>query len=190
VDYLHRSRPLSEYREQDVPSTVVIAEYDPDWPVRFQEEMRLLQGQSGGSLHPIEHVGSTSVPALAAKPVVDILGGVSHISSVDTLIGPFKAVGYEYVPAYEDQMPNRRYFRKPISAKQRSVGFHLHIVEVGGDFWTKQLLFRDYLRANPSRANDYSSLKRRLAEEYRTDRLGYSQAKTEFILSTLKLAIT
>ena len=176
--YAPKVSPVSQYRDQYVPHAVVIAEYDPDWPVRFRAEKRLLQVTSNDSLHSVEHVGSTSVPALAAKPVIDIMGGVVRLTDADSLIESFEAIGYQYVPPDEDAIPDRRYFRKPICSVRQSAQFHLHVAEVGGEFWTKHLLFRDYLQGNPARANDYASLKRRLADEYKTDRLGYSQAKT------------
>lgn len=179
---------MSENRDPHVPNAVVIADYDPDWPVRFLAEKRVLQEASSDSLHRIEHVGSTSVPALAAKPVIDILGGVRSISDADSLVESFEEVGYQYVQAYEDQIPDRRYFRKPATAELLSTPFHLHVVEVGGEFWTRLLLFRDHLRNHPQVSEDYAVLKRRLAADYQTDRLGYSNAKTDFIVSTLNQA--
>ncbi len=179
---------MSENRQRSTPRAVVIADYDPGWPELFRAEERLLRETSGGLLNPVEHVGSTSVPGLAAKPVIDIMGGVRKLSDADALIEPLEAIGYQYIPTYEDQLPDRRYFRKPGRAEGRAAQFHLHVVEVGGDFWVRLLLFRQYLRSQPAVADEYASLKRRLAAQYGTDRLGYSEAKTDMILSILSQA--
>jgi GrpB-like predicted nucleotidyltransferase (UPF0157 family) len=94
-------------------------------------------------------------------------------------------LGYEYVPKYEAALPDRRYFRKP---KDRPRTHHVHIVERGGDFWTRHLVFRDRLRAKPQLAKRYEELKRAMAIEFRHDGLGYTKAKTEFIEGVLHQA--
>jgi GrpB-like predicted nucleotidyltransferase (UPF0157 family) len=157
--------------------------YDPRWPGLYEGEKWLLERHSDGRLIAIEHVGSTSVPGLAAKPLVDIMGGVISLADADALVEPYEAIGYQYVPEYEDQLPERRYFRKPSDLITRVTLFHLHVVEVDSEFWTRHLLFRDYLRSHPDVADEYAMLKRRLAVEYASDPLGYTDAKTDFIRS-------
>ena len=181
-------QPVSEHRQQYRPHPVVIADYDSGWPKVFLNETQLLQNATAGVLDPIEHVGSTSVPNLAAKPVIDIMGGVKSPDEADTLIDAIVGAGYQYVPAYEDSIPDRRYFRKPNRKERLSALFHLHVSPVDSDFWVKQIAFRDYLRTHSATKSNYEALKRRLASQYGEDRHGYSEAKTEFILSVLKLA--
>jgi GrpB-like predicted nucleotidyltransferase (UPF0157 family) len=160
---------------------VIIVDYDPNWPKVFEaEKARLLQA-SDGWIVAIEHAGSTSVPGLGAKPIIDILAGVRTLDEGRKTIEPLtKQLGYDYVPEYEQDMPERLYFHKhpPIGDQ-----FHLHMVEIGGAFWERHLLFRDYLRSRPETVQDYDRLKRKLAAEFGSNREGYIDAKTDFIQS-------
>jgi GrpB-like predicted nucleotidyltransferase (UPF0157 family) len=156
---------------------VVIADYDPHWPEMYEEERARIIDAIGTWLVDIQHVGSTSVPGMAAKPVVDIMPGVRTLDDDREFIGPMEALGYNFLPVDEDDIPERRYFRRGDPRL-----FHVHIAEIGGEFWNKHLAFRDYLRAHPDTAAEYATLKRRLAAEYGSDRLGYTNAKSEFIL--------
>lgn len=160
---------------------VVIADYDPRWPEMYEEERARIVEAIGDWLVDIQHVGSTSVPGLAAKPVVDIMPGIRTLDDDRHFIGPMEALGYSFLPVHEDDIPERRYFRRGDPRL-----FHVHIAEVGGDFWAKHLAFRDYLRAHPDLAAEYAALKRKLAAEYGSDRLGYTAAKSPFILGILE----
>ncbi|MHC4127843.1 MAG: GrpB family protein [Planctomycetota bacterium] len=161
---------------------VVIVPYDSDWPRQFEQERRLLAGVVPGPGAVIVHIGSTAVPGLGGKPVIDIMMGVPALADVERRIPDLEAQGYEYVPEFEVQLPERRYFRKPRAAAPTH---HLHCVVTGGDFWCKQLTFRDYLRAHPDAAAAYLELKQRLAARHRTDRVAFSEAKTGFVESVL-----
>lgn len=134
----------------------------------------------------VEHIGSTAVPNLGAKPIIDIMVAVSHLSDAEKCIEPLEHIGYDYVPEYEDSMPERRYFHKGEPPKEQH--YHLHMVELACDFWKRHLLFRDYLRTHPEIAQEYYELKKRLANEYRSDREGYTDAKTSFIQSVVSTA--
>lgn len=158
------------------PGPVRIVEYDPLWPVMYEAERRRIAEAIGPWLADIQHVGSTSVPGLAAKPVIDIMPGVRSLGDDRAFIGPMEALGYSYVPAGQDDIPDRRYFRR---GEPRL--FHVHVAEQGGDFWKRHLAFRDYLREHPETAAEYAALKRSLAARYGSDRLGYVNAKSEFI---------
>lgn len=160
---------------------IVIADYDPHWPRHFEAERDLIVRACGPEAFvAIEHIGSTAVPGLAAKPIIDIMAGVRALNLVTGLIGSLGSIGYQYVPEYEVDMPERRYFRKDVGGRR---AFHLHVVEHGGEFWERHLLFRDFLRTHPDAARAYERLKRALAAEYsaRSDRAGYTEAKTDFI---------
>jgi GrpB-like predicted nucleotidyltransferase (UPF0157 family) len=124
----------------------------------------------------VEHIGSTAVPGLGAKPVIDIMPGVRTPEDTNRCIAGLRRLGYEYVP--EDTIPDRLFFRKGYPERK----LHVHVVQVGGDFWVRHIAFRDYLRAHGDAANNYASLKRKLAAQYPHDSLAYTDAKSEFIL--------
>jgi GrpB-like predicted nucleotidyltransferase (UPF0157 family) len=167
------------------PDPVVIATYDPRWPQRFEVERASLADLFSGAGATIEHVGSTAVPGLGAKPKIDIMLGIGVLHDVELRIPSLASFGYEYVPELEVQLPERRYFRKPAEGERTH---HLHCVTRPSEFWRRHLLFRDYLRAHPDDARAYFQLKQRLASEHRTDRVAYTAAKSEFIESILDKA--
>ena len=160
---------------------VVVVEYDPSWPARYERERASIVEALGDVMEGvvgIEHVGSTAVPGLAAKPIIDIIVGVRELAAGERCVQPLEGIEYEYLG--EAGIPERLYFRK---GQPRS--HHLHMVEHRSEFWERHLLFRDLLRERPAVAREYEALKRELALQYRTDRLAYSEAKTPFIESAL-----
>ncbi len=167
--------------------SIQIARYDPRWPVLFEEERRSLERVFCDVPVVIEHVGSTAVPGLGAKPIVDMMLGVERLADVEARIRQIEQLGYGYVPEYEDHMPERRYFRRPRTPPQR---FHLHTVERTSDFWEHHLLFRDYLRLHSDVARKYYELKCELAERHRFDEIdSYTEAKTDFIEAAIDRAL-
>lgn len=160
---------------------VIIVDYDRGWPALYEDERRLIAGAIGPWLAGMEHIGSTSVAGLAAKPIIDIMVGVRTLDDAIHCIEPLAALGYVYKPELEATMPERRYFNKGPQSDHR----HLHMVEIGGTFWQEHLLFRDYLRTHPQTAAAYAALKRDLAVRFNRDRDGYTDAKTDFIQSVL-----
>jgi GrpB-like predicted nucleotidyltransferase (UPF0157 family) len=161
-----------------------IAEYDPNWPLLYEAERQNLMEAIGHYVAEIEHFGSTAVPGLAAKPVIDIIVGLRRLLDAQDRILPIEAMGYEYVPEFEDEFPNRRYFRK----LAHGIRTHqIHMVEIGTDFWNRHILFRDHLRSHPQTAADYAVLKKELAKKFENDREGYTNAKTDFIEGVLRL---
>ena len=164
--------------EQPVKEPVVIVEYDPRWPVMFEEEKTRLLGVIGHVVEQVEHVGSTAVPGLGAKPIIDILIGLRRLDDAAQCIAPLQSLGYQYVPEYEVELPERRYFRKGSPRTH-----HIHMVELTSGFWERHLLFRDYLCTHPETAREYYELKKALAAKFGSDRDGYTDAKTEFVRS-------
>jgi GrpB-like predicted nucleotidyltransferase (UPF0157 family) len=164
--------------------SVILVAYDPEWPYRFEQERSVLAAVFAGSEAAIEHVGSTAVPGLGSKPVIDIMVGVSALSEADRRIAILEDAGYEYVQAYESQLPERRYFRKPRFGPRL---YHLHCVVRDGEFWVRHIAFRDYLRAHPEAATAYYELKRELAA--RCSRKDYTDAKSPFIEGILASAL-
>ncbi|MBI1884852.1 MAG: GrpB family protein [Chloroflexi bacterium] len=157
---------------------VVVVPYDPRWPRRYEEERARILGVLAHVRIDVEHVGSTAVPGLGAKPVVDILIGLRELADGERWVKPLEGLGYEYKG--ELGIPGRLYFRRLV---RRRRAYQVHMVEKGSAFWERHLLFRNYLRDHPARARKYYELKVRLAEQYGTDREGYTEAKTDFIRS-------
>lgn len=156
---------------------ILIIDYSPVWRAMFEREKQLLETVLG-DFDVIEHIGSTSVVGLAAKPIIDIMIGLRDFSQAHELISSIQKSGYEYVPEYENVMPDRRYFKKVAAGTSTH---HIHMVETGGEFWQRHLLFRDFLRANPDVAEEYAALKRNLALLEWQDKNDYTEAKTVFI---------
>jgi len=157
-------------------SPVIIVPYNPRWPEFYEVEKELILSVLVDKVEAIEHAGSTAVPGLGAKPIIDIITGVGDLDISKECIGALAGIGYEYLPVTNPPIPERRYFRK-----REPHLFHLHMCVYRGSFWNELVLFRDYLRANPETAGEYYQLKKRLADKYGSDRLGYTEAKAEFI---------
>lgn len=164
--------------------SVILVAYDPDWPRRFEQERSVLAAVFAESEAAIEHVGSTAIPGLRAKPVIDILVGVSKLTEAEGRSAAVQAAGYEYVQKYETQLPERRYYRKPRLGPR---AYHLHCVVKDGDLWVRHLAFRNYLRAHPEAAAAYDELKRQLA--VRCSKEDYTDGKSPFIQAILASAL-
>lgn len=168
-----------------VNHAVIVADYDPQWVTLYEREKTNILAAIGNKVVAIEHIGSTAVPGLGAKPIIDILVGVLCLADADECIEPLKSIGYEYAPEHEAFEPERRYFRKgPVGARN----YHLHVTEVNSNLWRNHLLFRDYLRAHPEVARQYHELKRALAEKYRFNRPAYTNSKAPFVEAVLAQA--
>ena len=170
-----------------MPSTIPIevVPYDPRWPELYELEKASLLPAFGDSLCCIEHIGSTAVPGLAAKPVIDILAGVRSLLEAPIFIPALLALGYEYIQKHEAVFPERRYLHKIVNGRHTH---HLHIVEPESDFFKVQILFRDYLRTHPQDATRYADLKYHLAQKYRNDREAYTDGKSQLIQEILRAA--
>lgn len=166
-------------------STVVISPYSAEWPVCFRAVREELLSVFAPIEVAVEHIGSTAVPGLAAKPVIDVLLGARALADVESRIEPLGEHGYSYVQKYERELPMRRYFVKPAATSLR---VHLHAVELGSLLWQEHLAFRDALRTDATLSSRYQSLKLRLAEEFAADKSAYTVAKGPFIRSVLATA--
>lgn len=164
---------------------VILVPYTPSWRERFHEERRIL-AEVLPQHFVIEHIGSTAVVGLAAKPIIDIMIGANSLAEIEQVIPALERLGYEYLPQNEAAIPERRFLAKPIVRPRH---FHLHCVVLGGKFWREHLAFRDRLRADPALAQEYEALKLRLAQQFGDDRAGYTDAKSDFILEVVKQAM-
>ncbi len=169
---------------------VSLVSYDPVWPRMFAEEKRhLLDCLPSHVILRIEHFGSTAIPGLAAKPIVDMLVEVSSLEETKARIAPvLEAQGYDYfwrATHCEDGPPFYGWFIRRNSAGVRT--HHIHMVESDFEHWDR-LLFRDYLIADPKTAKEYETLKLSLAREYPNDRIAYTEGKTEFVVRVTQVA--
>lgn len=153
---------------------VEIVPYDPAWPVRFVGWRDTLAGALDSIAPRIEHVGSTSVPGLAAKPVIDIQVSVENLADESTYVTAIESVGVQ-LRSRDDE---HRFFR-PFAGRPRDV--HIHVCPGGSQWERRHLLFRDYLRADPTARESYTMAKAELASRWRDDRIAYADAKTEII---------
>ncbi len=160
---------------------VELVAYDPDWPRQFAAESRRLRTVLDPALViGIEHFGSTAVPGLIAKPIIDILIAVHSLERAKSdAVAPIRSLGYAY---WEDNpKADRMFFVKGMPPYGARRTHHVHITEPDGEMWQRRLAFRDYLRAHPDEAERYAALKRDLAKRYAADREEYTVAKTDYV---------
>ncbi len=134
----------------------------------------------------IEHIGSTAIPGLDAKPVVDVMAGLSSMADADPCVEPLVGLGYSYWA--EGAEPHHRLFVRFANPERTARTHNLHLVEAGSWYWEERLLFRDYLREHPETVLAYASLKRDLAGHHRNDREAYTAAKAGFVSEVVRLA--
>ncbi len=157
---------------------IEILPHDPHWYNIFEEEKKALSRILNNSLIDLHHIGSTSIPGIYAKPIIDILPVVDDIRHVDTLDEAFKSLGYEV--KREFGIPGRRFFTKRLNGKRT---FNVHIFQKGHADINRHLLFRDYMRVHPEDAEAYSNLKRTLVQNFPTDIEKYCWGKNDFVKS-------
>lgn len=163
--------------------TVVLKKHSPEWAKSFEEEKQRLLELAGDVVVDIQHIGSTAVPNLKAKPIIDMLMGVNSLSDVDSIKSLLEANVYEHRPNGSNEL--KALFVKGPEEKRTH---YLHITEVGSKVWDDDLAFRDYLRSHPKVVKKYKNLKRKLAEQYADTRELYTKGKAEFIEATIKTA--
>ena len=165
---------------------VIIADYDPNWPILYEEKKKVILKVIGSKIKAIEHVGSTSVPDLGAKPLIDILVGVENLDAANDCLRLLQnQLG---IIDYNAEPENSEWFYC-IGDKKRPEGnntLHLHLVLYPSKFWNKHLKFRDILRTHPDIAQAYYELKMELAKKFRTERMAYNKSKSSFIESVLE----
>ena len=164
-----------------VQPSIIVEPYDPTWPAKFETEKRVLRAVLAPWLAgTIEHIGSTAVPGLPAKPVIDIMGAVRDLPSSQPAIEALQPFNYSYFPYKAELM---HWFCKPTPASRTH---HLHLVPFESQLWRERLAFRDCLRSDPATRDAYTQLKLKLAAQFHDDREAYTEAKTDFIRSVLQ----
>jgi GrpB-like predicted nucleotidyltransferase (UPF0157 family) len=169
--------------ESESLESFTIADHDQRWPAIFAAERQALLA-CGCPLLLIEHFGSTAVPGLAAKPIIDLMAAVGSLGDEAAIVSPLLPRGYRVITT---GMRNRLMLRRLLQ-EPGAVAIHLHIVEMATWETRKERIFRDYLLSHPESAGRYAELKRRLAREYAGDSLGYTRAKTNFIQEAMDRA--
>lgn len=162
--------------------TITVVDYDPSWPVRFEELRATVWPVVADLATSIEHVGSTSVPGLAAKPVIDLDVVVRSRADVPTAVGRLTVLGYDHLG--DLGIIGREAFRPP----EGSPAHNLYVCRSDSPSLTNHLALRDHLRRHPEVALAYGTLKRRLAQQFPHDIDGYVAAKTDFIVAVLRAA--
>ena len=158
--------------------------YQSGWTEHFDREADLIRSTLGDKALQIEHVGSTSIPGMAAKPIIDIMVAVDKLARSSDLVLALDAIDYDYHPI--DTVTDRMFFAREIQPYIRT--HHLNLAQKGSEFWENQLLFRDYLRENDLLASGYIQLKKDFIEYYaRTNHLD-REWKSEFVAKVLELA--
>jgi len=162
-----------------------ILEYDPTWEVLAGRELRRIEHALRHVAERADHVGSTAVPGLAAKPIIDLQVSVGAIEPLARFVAPLEELGYVFVPAPES--PDYHFFAKP---PERPRTHHLHVCEVGSDHEFRHLAVRDFLRHHPDEAARYATLKRDILARHPHDRLAYIDGKHDFVTALERRAVS
>ncbi len=156
---------------------IELHDYDPVWPVLFERERRIIAPILGAHAVAIEHMGSTAIPGLQAKPVIDIIALVDHLGAALAAVAQLEATGYSFWRDNPDK--SKLYLAKGLPPGPRRT-HHLHIYDDAGEV-RRHLIFRDHLRSHPAVRDQYLALKQDLAARFRDDREAYSKHKTAFV---------
>ncbi len=165
---------------------IVVRDYDPSWPRQYEDERARIEAALGSLVTAVEHVGSTAVPGLAAKPIIDVLVGVRGLAEARPVsIDALGRLGYTYIAEYESWLPGEMLFRKGMPGPWTH---HVHLMERSSPRWDELVLVRDYLRGHREIAAAYGDLKKALAVLFVDDIAGFRDAKRPFIAAVLAKA--
>lgn len=160
---------------------IELVAWDPRWLEQFEKMRQRLAAALGDTALRIEHVGSTAIPGIPAKPIVDIQVSVPDIDDDDAFRAPIEAQGLEL----RFIEPGHRYFRPPVGIAR---DYQVHVCQIGSDWERVHLLFRDYLRTHPDVAAEYGRMKLRLATQHKQERIAYNDDKGPFIDAVVRVA--
>ncbi len=162
---------------------VRVVPYSAEWPRLFEEEVRRRQPALGDVALDVQHVGSTAIPGMPAKPIVDIAVAIRRFEDGAACVKPLADLGYLYKG--ENGVPGRHYF---VKGTEDARTHYLHMLEIDSDEWKEHLVFRDVLRTDRALAEEYAQLKEQLARRYPADRGAYTDGKSEFVTKVLQFA--
>jgi GrpB-like predicted nucleotidyltransferase (UPF0157 family) len=161
---------------------ILIVDYNPDWPILASiESKNIIKTVGKDNILRIEHIGSTAVPGLCAKPTIDFILEILNITNCDLLIKRLQKIDYQFIPKPENPSPHMMFAKGYSGSGITGQSFHIH-VRYAGDW--DEIVFRDYLIKNQLVTAEYSKLKRKLADEFKHDREKYTDNKTTFIRET------
>ena len=163
---------------------VELKPYNPQWKELFLQEKNLISTAISDFLIDIQHIGSTAIPNIVAKPIIDIAVSINSLNNIEKIIKPLEKIGFIY--RGEQGIPDRHLF---VKGGEELRTHHLHVMLKEHYEWKKHLVFRDYLLNHPDEARQYSELKKKLAQKYREDREAYTNNKDEFISGILEKAM-
>ena len=169
-----------ESLEQAIHEEVTLVPYDSRWPSLFEAERERLVRLFPTQFLDIQHFGSTAIPGMPAKPIIDLLAGVESMAVADSLVEALLNSGYTTSAEFNATLIDRRWFMRWANGRRTH---HLHVVVLGGTEWRRRLRFRDMLRSDTELADRYALLKKELAIRHNVDREAYTRAKSEFVLS-------
>ena len=169
-----------ESLEAAIHERVDLVPYDGAWPQKFEAERTRLLSLLPNVFVEIEHFGSTAIPGMLAKPIIDILCGVETLTGANALSSRLCEVGYSTSAEFNASLSDRKWFMRWADGRRTH---HLHVVVHGGAVWRERLAFRDRLRADANAAARYETLKTSLATQHRDDREAYTAAKADFVRS-------
>lgn len=172
------SQPANSIKVEVVP-------HNPEWRHAFEQEAKQIAIAIEDNLIHIHHIGSTAIPNIYAKPIIDFLVEVKDILRIDEQSPTIEILGYEAMGEFG--LPGRRYFRKYKTPEIRT--HHVHMYQVGSSEITRHLAFRDYMIAHPEAAQQYSELKRKLASKYPQDIEAYMDGKDQFVKEMTQKAL-
>lgn len=167
--------------EEPVPAAPQVVAHDVAWVAAYQREARVLGEVLRQVPHAVEHIGSTSVPGMPAKPVIDLMVGVSGYERFDEIRAALESVAYVWDPAAERDEPARKVFRKGPADPVRLRSHHLHLTIEGSGYWERILAFRDQLRRDPAAAAEYAAVKADLLRTCGGDSRAYTRGKHEVV---------
>lgn len=172
----------SESLKRAIHEDVALYPYDAHWPDLFLAEHESLLSLFPTQLLDVQHFGSTAIPGMSAKPIIDLLGGVASMGVADAMMAPLLQSHYTTSAEFNATLTDRRWLMRWADGRRTH---HLHLVVLGSTAWERRLRFRDAVRADPSLAERYARLKRDLVAQHRTDLEAYTQAKTDFVFSVV-----
>ena len=156
---------------------IIIEKYNPKWSEFFEDERIVIEKALSNLVISIEHIGSTAVPGMDAKPIIDIIIGVETFDDIEKCIPILESIGYIFDPNRVEDFPKR----KSLDKQFNGIKIHLYIVDINSHYWEQHLLFRDYLRKHPDVAKEYNNLKQGLVQLFKNDRKAYTNGKSKFI---------
>ncbi len=162
---------------------VKLSKYHPGWKKAFEDEKTAIQKKLGESVLDIEHIGSTSIPGMSAKPVLDFMIAVKSVDDYEKFVEPLKKLGYKFRRDNREIQEHILFVKGPEDLRTH----YLKLTEKDSEFWKEHILFRDYLRNHPKTAREYQELKENLQESLGSSRATYTEAKAEFIQKILRL---